>query len=86
MCAQGQKGGAEGVQRGETGAPAEEKRALAGVGEAAANSLYEAGQQGKYISVDDMQTRAKVSKAVVETLDAAGALRGLPVSSQMSLF
>ena len=59
---------------------------LAGVGEAAANSLYEAGQQGKYISVDDMQTRAKVSKAVVETLDAAGALRGLPVSSQMSLF
>ena len=59
---------------------------LAGVGGAAANSLYEAGRQGRYISVDDLQARAKVSRAVVETLGEAGALRDLPQSSQMTLF
>ena len=59
---------------------------LAGVGEAAANSLYEAGQQGPYISVDDLQSRSKVSKAVIEMLSEAGALKDLPESSQMTLF
>ena len=59
---------------------------LAGVGEAAANSLWEAGQLGSYISVDDLQSRSKVSKSVVETLRDAGALRDLPQSSQMTLF
>ena len=59
---------------------------LAGVGGAAANSLYEAGRQGRYISVDDLQARAKVSRAVIETLGEAGALRDLPQSSQMTLF
>ena len=59
---------------------------LGGVGEAAANSLYEAGQQGAYISVDDLQARSKVSKSVIEMLNEAGALQDLPQSSQMTLF
>ena len=60
---------------------------LAGVGEAAANSLAQAREQGGvYISVDDLQTRAKVSKAVIDSLQTAGALQGLPASSQMTLF
>ena len=59
---------------------------LGGVGEAAANSLYEAGQQGAYISVDDLQARSKVSKSVIEMLSEAGALKDLPQSSQMTLF
>lgn len=59
---------------------------LGGVGEAAANSLYEAGQQGAYISVDDLQARSKVSKSVIEMLNEAGALKDLPQSSQMTLF
>ena len=59
---------------------------LAGVGGSAANSLYEAGRQGRYISVDDLQARAKVSRRVIETLGEAGALRDLPQSSQMTLF
>ena len=60
--------------------------ALKGLGEAAANSLSQAGKQGEYISVDDLSARAGVSKAVIEILREAGALRGLPESSQMTLF
>lgn len=59
---------------------------LSGVGEAAANSLAAAKEKGPYISIDDLQTRSKVSKSVIETLAAAGVLAGLPESSQMTLF
>ncbi len=59
---------------------------LAGVGEAAAKSLEESGKDGKYISVEDIQIRAKVSKTVIEVLDKAGVLKGMPLSSQISFF
>ena len=59
---------------------------LSGVGEAAANSLAAAKDAGPYISVDDLQTRSKVSKSVIETLAGAGVLTDLPASSQMTLF
>ena len=59
---------------------------LNGIGETAANSLAEGKDKGDYISIDDIQTRTKVSKSVIETLRDAGALAGLPESSQMSLF
>ncbi len=59
---------------------------LGGVGETAAKSIAAAKKQGKYLSVEDLQARAKVSKSVIETLAQAGVLSGLPESSQMSLF
>jgi DNA polymerase-3 subunit alpha (Gram-positive type) len=59
---------------------------LSGVGEAAANNLASAKDKGVYISIDDLQTRSKVSKSVIETLSLSGALEGLPASSQMTLF
>ncbi len=60
---------------------------LAGVGEAAAFSLREARDTGgEYISIDDLQARSKVSSAVIDTLREAGALAGLPESSQTTLF
>ncbi|MBS5659754.1 MAG: PolC-type DNA polymerase III [Clostridiales bacterium] len=59
---------------------------LKGLGEAAARSLQEAGAQGSYISVDEVQSRSGVSKSVIETLEAAGTFENLPKSSQMSLF
>ena len=59
---------------------------LAGVGESAAKSLEMAGKEGKYISIDDVQIRAKVTKAVIETLEEAGVLKNLPQSNQISFF
>ena len=60
---------------------------LAGVGESAAFSLREARDSGgEYISIDDLQARAKVSSAVIDTLRGAGSLAGLPESSQTTLF
>ncbi len=60
---------------------------LGGVGGAAAISLMEARQTGgEYISIDDLQSRAKVSSAVIETLRSVGALVGMPESSQTTLF
>ncbi len=59
---------------------------LAGVGENAAKSLAEAGKKGKYISVDEIQTRAGVSKSVIELMDENGILKGIPKSSQLSFF
>lgn len=60
---------------------------LKGVGESAAESLAQARESGgEYISVDDLQSRAKVSTAVIDTLRAVGALKDLPESSQITLF
>nr|WP_291502299.1 PolC-type DNA polymerase III [Acutalibacter sp.] len=60
---------------------------LKGVGESAALSLEDAKKTGgEYISIDDLQDRAKVSSAVIDTLRQVGALRGLPESSQTTLF
>ena len=59
---------------------------LSGIGESAAESLALCAEQGEYLSIDDITIRAKVTKAVVETLRECGALAGLPESAQMSLF
>ena len=59
---------------------------LPGVGEAAAISLAEEGKKGEYLSIEDMQVKTKVTKAVIETLSSVGVLNGLPETSQMSLF
>lgn len=59
---------------------------LSGVGDAAAEVLAEKGKQGEYLSVEDLQARTKISKAVIETLREVGALGNLPESSQLSLF
>ena len=59
---------------------------LAGIGESAAKLLADAGKKGKYISIDDLQTRAAASKTVIDALDEIGALEGIPKSSQITLF
>ena len=59
---------------------------LAGIGENAAKLLADAGKKGKYISIDDLQTRAAASKTVIDALDEIGALEGIPKSSQITLF
>ena len=59
---------------------------LPGVGGAAADSLAETGKHTEYLSIEDMQIKTKVTKAVIETLKDVGVLKDLPERSQMSLF
>ena len=58
--------------------------ALKGLGEAAAKNLEAAGRQGDYISVDEVQTRSGVSKAVIDTLEEFGVMGDLPKTSQIT--
>ena len=60
--------------------------ALKGLGAAAATSLAEAGKKGPYLSIDDLTTRAGVSKTVIDLLREHGSLTSLPESSQISFF
>lgn len=59
---------------------------LQGLGEAAARNIVTARENGKFVSIDDLKIRAKVSKSVVEILQQHNCLEGLPESNQISLF
>ena len=48
---------------------------LPGVGGAAADSLAETGKHTEYLSIEDMQIKTKVTKAVIETLKDVGVLK-----------
>ena len=60
--------------------------ALSGVGDKAAYAVYDAAHNADYISKDEFQTAAGVSKTVVQALADIGALGDLPDSNQMSFF
>lgn len=59
---------------------------IKGVGDTAAMSLQNSGKQGSYISVDEVQTRASVSKTVIESMEQMGVFESLPKTSQTTLF
>jgi DNA polymerase-3 subunit alpha (Gram-positive type) len=61
---------------------------LGGAGENATFSLRKARDDGEgaFVSIDDFQRRAGVSKTVISALVDSGALIGLPQSTQMSFF
>jgi DNA polymerase-3 subunit alpha (Gram-positive type) len=59
---------------------------LPGVGEKAAADIQRVIEQGNFLSIDDLQIEAGVSKTVIENLKEAGALSFLPDSNQMTLF
>ena len=60
--------------------------ALGGVGEKAAYSIYEAAQRGNYVSREDFQIEAGVSKTIIQNLADLGAMNDLPDTNQISMF
>ncbi len=60
--------------------------ALGGVGEKAAYSIYEAAQKGNFVSQEDFQLEAGVSKTIIQNLADLGALNDLPDTNQISMF
>ena len=61
--------------------------AIAGLGEAAAKSMYEkADPADPYISCDDLQQRTGITKAVLQSLRDLNVTAGIPETSQMTFF
>lgn len=60
--------------------------AASGVGEAAARGIVQARVEASFISVEDIASRARVSRPVVEWLARFGCLEGLPETNQLTLF
>ena len=60
---------------------------IAGLGEVAAEGIYEAAKkEGKFMCIDDLQVKAKIGKSMVELLGKFGCLDGMSQSNQISLF
>ncbi len=61
-------------------------QSLQGVGESAAKGLAKLKDMGEILSIEDMQTKAKLNKTVIEALREHGCLEGLSESNQLTLF
>ena len=72
--------------RVEDGAIRPPLNSIAGLGDVAAESIFEAAQEEPFECIDDMQARSKVGKAITELLQKFGCLKGMTQSNQMSLF
>ena len=59
---------------------------IEGLGDKAADQLYEAAKDGLFLSKDDLRTRSKLSKTVVDLMGDLGLLGDMPESNQLSLF
>ena len=60
--------------------------AVEGIGENAANSIYEIAQNGDFISVEEFHKQSKISKTILELLKSMGAFGSMPETNQLSFF
>lgn len=61
-------------------------KGLDGVGENAARNIVEEREKAQFISIEDLVSRSKVTRTVIEALSNHGCLDDLPESNQISLF
>jgi DNA polymerase III subunit alpha, Gram-positive type len=59
---------------------------IAGMGNVAAEGIYNASQEKTFGSIEDVRKRGKIGNSAVELLKKFGCLKGLPESDQMCFF
>ncbi|SFD88306.1 DNA polymerase III catalytic subunit, PolC type [Bacillus sp. OV194] len=59
---------------------------IAGLGTNAALNIVKSREDGEFLSKEDLQQRARLSKTIIDYLDEQGCLAGMPEANQLSLF
>ena len=57
-----------------------------GLGEVVANNIEIEAQKAPFISIEDFQTRCKVSQTLIDKMKVMGIFDGMPETSQLTLF
>ena len=57
-----------------------------GLGEVVAMNIEKEAQKHPFISIEDFQNRCKVSQTIIDKMRSMGIFRGMPETSQLSLF
>ena len=60
--------------------------AIDGLGDTVAKNIVKEREKGKFISIEDVQKRAKISGTLIDKMKEMGILEGLPDSNQLTLF
>ena len=60
--------------------------AIDGLGDTVANNIVKAREEKEFLSIEDVQTRGKISQTLVEKMTEMGVFENLPDSNQLSLF
>ena len=60
--------------------------AIEGLGDTVAKNIVEEREKGKFISIEDVQKRAKISQTLIDKMKSMDILTDLPDSNQLSLF
>ena len=60
--------------------------AIDGLGDTVAKNIVAEREKGKFISIEDVQKRAKVSQTLIDKMKDMGILNDLPDSNQLTLF
>jgi len=59
---------------------------VGGLGDKAAQNIFEESLKGPFVSVEDFKDRTKASKTVIEILENLGTLKTLPKTDQLCMF
>lgn len=59
---------------------------MGGLGDAAAQAIYEACQQGEILSVEDLRMKAEIGKSVIEIMRKNGVFDDVSETNQLDLF
>ena len=61
-------------------------RTIDGLGDVVAKNIVEERKKAPFLSIEDLQKRAKISSTLIEKMRIMGILDGLDETSQLSLF